>query len=291
MARRGFHLLGRFVAGAALAGCTTSTVETRYQALTDFYERTGRMRTETAPRDAPFDNEDLVRNFESIAFHTEFARSDELTAERTPTKLLKWEGEVRWQLEGDGATKADAESYRRLTARLEGLTGLEFVETDENPHVFILIAGDELREVFIETLRERDVLDRMRLIEEWSRNDVYPCVGQIGHAGEGEDRRQQAMIVIKAETRGLLRESCIHEELVQALGLLNDDERARPSIFNDDQEFALLTTHDEYLLRILYDPRLEPGMTAQEGMPIVRRIVEEIGPGEGDGDGGGGEQS
>ena len=59
----------------------------------------------------------------------------------------------------------------------------------------------------------------------------------------------------------------------------HDDAQARPSIINDDQEFALLTRHDEYLLRILYDPRLEYGMTAAEGMPVVRRIVEEIGPG------------
>ena len=50
-------------------------------------------------------------------------------------------------------------------------------------------------------------------------------------------------------------------------------------ITNDDQEFALLTEHDEYLLRILYDPRLKAGMTREEGMPIVLEIVEEIGPG------------
>jgi hypothetical protein len=50
----------------------------------------------------------------------------------------------------------------------------------------------------------------------------------------------------------------------------------RPSIFNDDGEFALLTEHDEHLLRILYDPRLKPGMTAEEAMPLVRRIVAGI---------------
>ena len=33
------------------------------------------------------------------------------------------------------------------------------------------------------------------------------------------------------------------------------------------------------LLRVLYDPRLRRGMSEREGMPIVGRIVEEIGPG------------
>jgi len=100
---------------------------------------------------------------------------------------------------------------------------------------------------------------------------------------EDGDVAYRAIIVIKAETQGLLRLSCIHEELTQALGLRNDDDRVRPSIFNDDQEFALLTEHDEYLLRILYDERLRHDMTVEEGMPIVRRIVEEIGPDSSDG--------
>ncbi|WP_372802367.1 DUF2927 domain-containing protein, partial [Paracoccus seriniphilus] len=45
---------------------------------------------------------------------------------------------------------------------------------------------------------------------------------------------------------------------------------------NDDEEFALLTRHDELLLQILYDPRLRPGMTAAEATPIVRSIATEL---------------
>ena len=65
---------------------------------------------------------------------------------------------------------------------------------------------------------------------------------------------------------------------MQALGLGNDHSEVRPSIFNDDEEFALLTRHDEYLLRILYDPRLKSGMTAEEAVPIVRQIIREMRP-------------
>ena len=38
-----------------------------------------------------------------------------------------------------------------------------------------------------------------------------------------------------------MRRACVHEEMAQGLGLGNDSETARPSIFNDDEEFALLT--------------------------------------------------
>jgi hypothetical protein len=85
-----------------------------------------------------------------------------------------------------------------------------------------------------------------------------------------------AVAIIRAEHPRLLRRSCVHEEVAQGLGLPNDSLSARPSIFNDDEEFALLTPHDELLLRILYDPRLSPGMTPDQARPIVRVIAEEL---------------
>lgn len=64
------------------------------------------------------------------------------------------------------------------------------------------------------------------------------------------------------------------------MGLANDSPRARPSIFNDDEEFALLTRHDEMLLKILYDPRLTPGMTERDARPVIETIAAEMLGGE-----------
>ncbi len=242
-----------------------------------YYEQSGLMRTERAPADAPFDNADLVRNFQRVAFHKEFGDDDGLTIETTPTRLVKWTGPITYRIVGDAATEGDRAEYAALMRRLESLTGLRFVPVEDNPKITILIAYPELRLAFAQLTRER--MGGMKLIEEWARNDIYPCVGQISWTGDGDARDQRAIIAVKGETSGKLRTSCIHEELSQTLGLLNDDPEVRPSIFNDDQEFALLTAHDEYLLRILYDPRLRHGMTAEEGMPIVAEIVAEIGPG------------
>ena len=77
-----------------------------------------------------------------------------------------------------------------------------------------------------------------------------------------------------------MRLSCFHEEIAQGLGLPNDSPRARPSIFNDDEEFALLTDQDEMMLRILYSPELRPGMTAAEARPIVESLARRMVGGE-----------
>jgi hypothetical protein len=76
-----------------------------------------------------------------------------------------------------------------------------------------------------------------------------------------------AIAIIRDEHPPLLRRSCVHEEVAQGLGLPNDSPAARPSIFNDDEEFALLTRHDELLLRILYDRRLTPRHASRRGAP------------------------
>lgn len=81
------------------------------------------------------------------------------------------------------------------------------------------------------------------------------------------------IVLIRAEHPPLTRLSCVHEEMAQAMGLPNDSPEARPSLFNDSLEFALLTEHDAVLLRMLYDPRLYPGMTADEARPLLPAIA------------------
>ena len=49
-----------------------------------------------------------------------------------------------------------------------------------------------------------------------------------------------------------------------------------PSIFNDDDEFATLTKFDQILLQILYDNRLNSGISKREASQLVRQIANEI---------------
>ena len=267
---------------AALAACTPAPDESRYGEMVDYLLAAGFMRTDCAPADAPFGNADLIRNFELIALATEYVPPEPDTApgppvqRRTPQDLRKWTGPVDWALVGDAATEADVEIMRRLGARLEPLTGLEFRETDyEHSTLDVYVMSPRERKAFARHLVDRGLAGRNRLELAWTRDPTLPCIGGLAYDDTGI---RYVRVLIKEETAGPLREDCIHEEVVQSLGLTNDDAGVRPSVFNDDAEFARLTLHDEYLVRVLYDPRLSHGMSAAEAMPIVRRIVAEIGP-------------
>ena len=269
-----FAALGVFM----LSACAPD-YSAQYRDYARTLEANGAFRTEAAPPDAPFSSADLSRNFETIALNREYRREDgELRQAKTPSVVSRWAEPVRYSLAGDGVTEADVAAYAAFAERLSALTGLSVEATEDDANVNILILGPEERRAFVDALRENGAAARMPLLVDWSRQVRYPCVGQVGFDETNPGRIIGALIVVKAELEGVFRESCMHEELTQSLGLMNDDDDVRPSIFNDDQEFALLTEHDELLLRVLYDPRLAPGMEAEEAAALAPEIIADLRP-------------
>ena len=74
-------------------------------------------------------------------------------------------------------------------------------------------------------------------------------------------RRERAAIFIPADTSPQEMRDCLHEELAQALGPLNDLYRLPDSVFNDDNFHSVLTAFDMDILRMTYSPGLASGMS------------------------------
>ena len=87
-------------------------------------------------------------------------------------------------------------------------------------------------------------------------------------------RRDRAAIFIPADTSPQEIRDCLHEELAQALGPLNDLYRLPNSIFNDDNFHSVLTSFDIAILRATYSPRLASGMTRAE---VANRLPSILG--------------
>jgi Protein of unknown function (DUF2927) len=77
-------------------------------------------------------------------------------------------------------------------------------------------------------------------------------------------RRERAAIFIPADTSPQEIRDCLHEELAQALGPLNDLYRLSDSVFNDDNFHSVLTGFDMEILRMTYSPALASGMSRAE---------------------------
>ncbi|WP_298843468.1 DUF2927 domain-containing protein [uncultured Roseobacter sp.] len=239
----------------------------------------GLLRTDGGGPDTPYTADMLARNFEQIVFFNEYASALQGRGGESP--LRKWRSPVRMKvITGPGLppsqASGDTEAIRSYARRLASITGHP-ISFFGRPNFVVIVASEDDRDMALDMAAAEipgitaQSLDALRNLN----RDTYCAVAAYA-SGAGANTYTAAVALIRAENPGLLRQSCIHEELAQGLGLANDSRDARPSIFNDDDEFALLTGHDELLLRMLYDDRLTPGMTADQAAPITRIIAREL---------------
>jgi hypothetical protein len=69
---------------------------------------------------------------------------------------------------------------------------------------------------------------------------------------------------------------CAYEEILQALGPINDVDSVPWTMFNDDVSFGFFDVYDQLLLNILYHPRIKAGMTSEEARAVVPEILPEV---------------
>lgn len=242
----------------------------------------GLMRTDGGGRDTPFTDRMLAENFLRIAMFDEYARSaGGFVRTETASRLRRWSGPVRIGVRFGATVSAERQATDRAriasyVARLASLTRHPIALDDANPNFWVHIVSEDEREALgpkiraaLPNLSAADVAGITNM-----PRSTYCLVYALSEGSSGAYTR--AFAVVRAEHPDLLRLSCIHEEIAQGLGLANDSPRARPSIFNDDEEFALLTDQDELMLRILYSPELRPGMTLNEARPIVERLATRL---------------
>lgn len=216
------------------------------------------------PRPGELSNAALARDFRELSFALETGRA-------LPV-FTRFEGPVSISFAGAVPANAPAE-LDRLTARLRseagiaigtGLGGanritLEFVPKRvlqaEVPGAacFVVpnVAGwDDYR------ARRRD------RATDWATQTV----------------RRDATVFIPAEASPQELRDCLHEEVSQALGPLNDLYRLPDSIWNDDNFQAVLTRHDMLILRATYAPELHSGMTEAEVAARLPAVLARINP-------------
>lgn len=243
---------------------------------------TGRLRMETAPADAPYDVDDLVRDFERVALYSEYTDvNGEFIHAESPSVLRRWNVPVRVAAMASPSTPKESARDRgnvaAFTQRLARLTSSDIrMADDTSVNFLVLFMNSSERQTFADEIRARYPTFAPAVMNALTETPLDQFCVTYAFADPNDPALYSAvLILIRAEHPQLTRLSCVHEEMAQAMGLPNDSPEARPSLFSDSLEFALLTEHDEILLRMLYDPRLRPGMTAEEARPLLPQIARD----------------
>lgn len=206
------------------------------------------------PLPASRPNGEMARDFLELGFAMESGRPID--------RFSRYEGPVRVVLSGAAPAQASAD-LARLLARLRAEAGIDIAQVPAPP-------ADGQNVIAIEFMPRR----QMQAVVPSAACFVVPNVsGWSDFVANRRSpvidwtrvvRRRQAAVFIPNDTTPQEVRDCLHEEIGQALGPLNDLFRLSDSVFNDDNFQTTLTGFDMLLLRVWYSPELSPGMTRDQ---------------------------
>ncbi len=83
-------------------------------------------------------------------------------------------------------------------------------------------------------------------------------------------------VIVVADAGDFIFYDCVYEELLQSLGPINDTSSVPWTMFNDDVQMGFFDIYDQYILNILYDPRIQPGMTAAQVRSLLPQVMPTV---------------
>ncbi len=87
------------------------------------------------------------------------------------------------------------------------------------------------------------------------------CMTSVKSSADGGILRSVSFIIVDKGDDVFL--DCAYHELLHAFGLSNHDQRNPWTTLNQKRMVGYLTVYDRALLTLLYDPHIQPGMTAR----------------------------
>ncbi len=83
-------------------------------------------------------------------------------------------------------------------------------------------------------------------------------------------------MILAADVGDFVFYDCAYEELLQALGPINDTDAVPWTMFNDEVRMGFFDVFDQYLLNILYHPRILPGMDIEQVRALFPEVLADV---------------
>ncbi len=132
----------------------------------------------------------------------------------------------------------------------------------------------------VRLLRDRDLAPTLRAAYGRSRaraiqRKLEPqCLS--GFRKDATYRIVASDVFLVADAGDFIFYDCAYEELLQSLGPINDDASVPWTMFNDDVQMGFFDVYDQYILNILYHPRIRPGMTRDEVRALLPQVMPDV---------------
>ena len=218
-------------------------------------------------------NDGIRQDFLDLSFAMESGRA--------MRAFSRFEGPVRVRLTGS-VPRSAATDFDRLLARLRTEAGIDIREvTDGQAEITV----EFLPRAKIQTTYSNVACFVAPRVTGW--DDFRAKRNSPATDWTTLTARDRLSIFVPSDGSAQEARDCMHEELAQALGPINDLYRLSDSVFNDDNFNNTLTGFDMLILRATYAPELTAGMSKAEVAARLPGILARLNPqGEGIGSAG-----
>ena len=253
------RFLCRWSLAATLSAIALGGTPAPSTASTDIPSIAQRQRTEKKS----FTDSEIVEGFLKIAFGAEYHLAGRVD------RIRKYDGPVRVYADG---TRADRKAQlAKIVADIASRV----------QHLDIAMAGSlEDANVQVKLVRDRDLqrtiatfygADRAKEI----RSSLDPqCLS--GFRKNENFEIEHSDVILTVDNGDFVFFDCAYEELLQSLGPINDTASVPWTMFNDNVSMGYFDVYDQYLLNLLYDPRIKAGMTVQEVKDVLPQVLTDV---------------
>ncbi|MFY0309245.1 DUF2927 domain-containing protein [Leisingera sp. D0M16] len=221
--------------------------------------------TRQRPQPPQRSNADIARDFLDLHFRLEGGS--------TLPQFTRFETPITLRVTGDPAPGLSRD-LNTLLARLQNEAGIPIrrVSGDSASITIQSVSRAEIRRALPKAACF--VVPNVSSLAEYRRNRRSPRTNWSLLRS-----RERLAVFIPNDVSPQEVRDCLHEELAQAIGPLNDLYRLPDSIFNDDNIHAVLTGFDMLILRATYAPELRTGMSRAEVEARLPAILARLNPG------------
>ncbi|MEH7826544.1 DUF2927 domain-containing protein [Gemmobacter denitrificans] len=218
----------------------------------------------TAPLQISRSNAEIAQDFLDLEFRMESGR---------PLPMMtRFEGPIRVAMTGKVPPTAQGD-LTRLLSRFRSEAGIDIRQADGPAQITVeFVPRSTIRKTYANVACF--VAPR---VSSWEEYKSARGTGQLDWATL--TRRDRVAIFAPADASPQEVRDCLHEEMAQALGPLNDLYQLSDSVFNDDNFHTVLTGFDMLVLRLHYSPGLRNGMTRDEVAAALPGLLARMNPG------------
>jgi len=211
-----------------------------------------------------FSDSEIVDGFLKVAFGAEFRFG------RQTDRIRKYDRPVRVFIEN--RAKPDRQSQvvdiiADIRTRMKDLDIAVTADRNEANAIVRLVYDRDLTQ----TMRQLYGRENTRKIQ---RSQDPQCLA--GFTKDDTFRIQHSEVILVVDVGDFTFLDCAYEEILQALGPINDDGSIPWTMFNDDVSLGFFGIYDQLLMNILYDPRVRPGMTRAEVQGLLPSILPDV---------------